>query len=306
MCRFLAYAGSQVTLSEMLYEPEHSLIHQSVHAHEREEPLNGDGWGVGWYDPRASDALGLYRTLHPAWSDENMRHVSPVIQTPVFLAHVRAASPGLAVQQLNCHPFRGGQHTHDPGELGPVEAGRRRLLFMHNGGVGGFSKLRRRLLDRLSDAAFESIRGSTDSEHVFALVQDALGEDAADPSCQDLAGAIEQGVAELAELRDAAGTGDERTNLNVCLSDGRSLVAMRYVDDEDVTPPSLYVGQAGGFVCSEGGALTATRPEAEEAAIVASERLWEDERVWTRVPENHLALVAPDRSVRFEPVEAAR
>jgi predicted glutamine amidotransferase len=40
-----------------------------------------------------------------------MRRVSPVVETPLYFAHVRTASPGLAVHQLNCHPFPDGQHT---------------------------------------------------------------------------------------------------------------------------------------------------------------------------------------------------
>jgi predicted glutamine amidotransferase len=40
-----------------------------------------------------------------------MRRVSPVVETPLYFAHVRTASPGLAVHQLNCHPFPDGQHA---------------------------------------------------------------------------------------------------------------------------------------------------------------------------------------------------
>ena len=48
MCRFTLYLGPPVRLSTLLTEPEHSLILQSFHAAERDEPLNGDGFGIGW------------------------------------------------------------------------------------------------------------------------------------------------------------------------------------------------------------------------------------------------------------------
>ena len=51
MCRFTLYLGPPVRLSTLLIEPSHSLIQQSFHAEERSEPLNGDGFGVGWYAP---------------------------------------------------------------------------------------------------------------------------------------------------------------------------------------------------------------------------------------------------------------
>ena len=42
MCRFVTYFGPQILISDLLYEPENSLIRQSLHARERTEPLNGD------------------------------------------------------------------------------------------------------------------------------------------------------------------------------------------------------------------------------------------------------------------------
>jgi predicted glutamine amidotransferase len=48
MCRFTLYMGPPIRLSSLLIEPDHSLIRQSVESREREEPLNGDGFGVGW------------------------------------------------------------------------------------------------------------------------------------------------------------------------------------------------------------------------------------------------------------------
>lgn len=303
MCRFLAYQGPSIRLDEMLYEPEHSLIHQSVHAHEREEPLNGDGWGVGWYDPRLGDQPGLYRTLHPAWSDENMRHVSPMVETPLFMAHVRAASPGLPVQQLNCHPFRGGEHTHaDPEELAEVERARRQLLFMHNGGLAGFQRYKRALQGSLSDEAYASIQGTTDSEHLFALAQDALGETAVEPTARDLADALEAGLSQVHELQETAGALDEETSVNACLTDGTRLAVVRHAHGEGTQAPSLYVGQASGFFCEQSGRLAARGPDGAGAVLIASERLWEDDRVWQEVPEGHAALVDADGDVELSPL----
>lgn len=51
MCRLLAYMGTPITLDKLLYEPRNSLVNQSINAREIEEPLNGDGFGVGWYVP---------------------------------------------------------------------------------------------------------------------------------------------------------------------------------------------------------------------------------------------------------------
>lgn len=49
MCRWLAYTGNAVPMSRLVYEPEHSLIDQSLSARSSVQTTNGDGFGVGWY-----------------------------------------------------------------------------------------------------------------------------------------------------------------------------------------------------------------------------------------------------------------
>ena len=54
MCRFVLYQGVPLTIASLVTEPAHSIINQSVHSRESEEPLNGDGFGVAWYAPELS------------------------------------------------------------------------------------------------------------------------------------------------------------------------------------------------------------------------------------------------------------
>ena len=59
MCRWLAYTGSPILLTNVLYTPVHSLIDQSLHSKLGAETTNGDGFGIGWYDAcRAEPGLG--------------------------------------------------------------------------------------------------------------------------------------------------------------------------------------------------------------------------------------------------------
>ena len=125
MCRFLAYRGSPVFLEELVAAPAHSLIHQSLHAEEAKTGTNGDGFGIGWYGARAEP--GFYRELRPAWSDENLLSLCRQVSSHLFFAHVRAAT-GTATTRANCHPF-----THGP------------WMFMHNGQIGGYHLLRRKI-----------------------------------------------------------------------------------------------------------------------------------------------------------------
>ncbi|MFF1302197.1 class II glutamine amidotransferase, partial [Streptomyces sp. NPDC058307] len=53
MCRWIAYSGTPILLSQVLFKPEHSLIDQSLHSRMGVETTNGDGFGIGWYTPEA-------------------------------------------------------------------------------------------------------------------------------------------------------------------------------------------------------------------------------------------------------------
>jgi len=107
MCRFLVYMGTPVIMERLLYEPNNSLIRQSYQAHEREEPLNGDGFGVGWYNKEITTDPAVFTDINPAWSNRNLRSISPSIESGCIFAHVRAASKG-EVARANCHPFELG------------------------------------------------------------------------------------------------------------------------------------------------------------------------------------------------------
>ncbi|MBT4039923.1 MAG: class II glutamine amidotransferase, partial [Rhodospirillales bacterium] len=67
MCRWQTYCGPAIYLDQLIYEPEHSLIDQSMHAFESKSAINADGVGVGWYGDR--DIPGIYRQIQPAWND---------------------------------------------------------------------------------------------------------------------------------------------------------------------------------------------------------------------------------------------
>ncbi len=280
MCRFILYRGEPITLSSLITEPSNSLIHQSFHSHEREEPLNGDGFGVAWYAPEMSDEPALFSSVRPAWNNSNLRHLARVTRSTCVLAHIRAATPGLPVTLLNCHPFLWGT-----------------FAFMHNGHVGGFRALRRRLLERLSDEAFSLIDGSTDSEHVFALFVDHYrGLDVFDPA-ERMAAALASAIAEVEELRREAGA-EQDSQLNLAVSDGRAAVASRFSSSGPATAPSLYVHSGSRFVSLDDTYCMLDPAAGRGAVIIASERLSGDPH-WQRVPANHLVVVRDDLTVEL-------
>ena len=275
MCRFTFYQGEPIRLSALVTEPAHSLIHQSFDAREREEPLNGDGFGVAWYAPDLTVAPGRFRGVSPAWNNANLHEIARVVASPCVLAHVRAATQQLAVSELNCHPFVVG-----------------RWSFMHNGDIGGFARIRRALLAELSDARFDSIQGSTDSEHFFALLLDELDAAGEADDVEAISAAFQRGIERISTLMFTHAPG-EHLYINAVLTNGREAVACRYTADAPVEGSSLYINQGQRYVCEEGVCRMVDTVHAG-SVIVSSEPLSEDPG-WSPFSPNSMVLLTGNR-----------
>ena len=140
VCRWNAYFGQPVMVDELLFKTQHGLIDQSLRSRMGVETTNGDGFGLGWYGTDGARP-GRYRSVTPAWSDVNLRDLAAHVESPLFLAHIRATT-GTPVQQTNCHPFRQG-----------------RWLFVHNGVIAGFQAMRRELLVAVEPSLFDDVAG---------------------------------------------------------------------------------------------------------------------------------------------------
>jgi glutamine amidotransferase len=277
MCRFTMYLGPPVRLSTLLTEPAHSLIHQSYHAEERSEPLNGDGFGVGWYAPRLTTQPAVFHEITPAWNNRNLFSMARLLTSPCVMAHIRAASPGSDVNLANCHPFAYGDY-----------------LLMHNGRIGSFKKIRRALLEGLTDEAFDVVKGSTDTEHLFAVFVDEIVRNGCpvDPGgaaaahgtgAHGLAERLVSALRRVLELAHAEGDGTS-SFLNVAVTDGRHAAVSRYTDDPVEGAETLYYLH-GEMYEPAGRRFADERAEDRaEAVVVSSERLTDDPR-WRPVPE---------------------
>ena len=200
MCRWMAWLGQPVLIDELLFKSQHGIVDQSLHARMGAEPTNGDGFGLGWYG--TGDGPGVYRSVSPAWGDPNLRELAAHVESPLFLAHVRAAI-GSPVQETNCHPFRHG-----------------RWLFVHNGFIADFHLLRRDLMLAIDPDLFAAVEGSTDSEVVFHLAL-TFGLE------EDPIRALELTVGLIEETAGRHGTADA-VQASFGLSDGTKLWAVRY------------------------------------------------------------------------------
>jgi len=291
MCRFTLYLGPSIRLSTLLIEPAHSLIHQSFHAAERDEPLNGDGFGIGWYAPRLTQEPAVFHSISPAWNNRNLRSIARAVASPCILAHVRAATAGSDVHQANCHPFR-----------------HRRHLLMHNGSIGAYPRLRRRLLADLSDEAFNVVHGDTDSEHMFAIFVDELLKHG-DPTSEAfdspggarrLAEHLAATLARVLAVVKADGDGAPSA-LNVAVSDGVHAAVSRFTSHPTALPDSLYTLHDHIYPTTSQEFAERRSEEHGAAVVVSSERLT-DHPGWRAVPPNHIVAFARGDTPRMYPL----
>lgn len=267
MCRWIAYQGAPIYLDDLLFKPENSLINQALHARNSRITVNGDGFGVGWYGDKGSPAV--YRDVSPAWNDENLRNIAEQVRTRMLFAHVRA-STGTAVARNNCHPFRHG-----------------RWLFMHNGQIGGFDRIARKLDFAIAPELYRAKRGTTDSESLFLLAV-TFGLDA------DPAGGLRRAVALARREMTEAGIA-EPFRMAAAATDGRRIVALRYSSDNQ--SPSLFHGHGNDLM--RAGRLRMQADDEEESLLVVSEPLDGDGAHWSHVDEGCLLTVEQGR-VRTE------
>jgi len=214
MCRLLGYLGTPISLEQLIYAPDHSLIVQSYQPREMTSGVvNADGFGMGWYHADRETAPFSYKTILPVWNDINLPSLSRYIESGCVLATVRSATSGQSVDLVNCQPFQ-----------------KRHISVIHNGFIGNFREtLYRPMRERMTNMAYQSVHGVTDSEHIFALLLDQI--DITD----SLSDALQQTIDILVELADKYQT---EFSANIVVSDGKQLVASRFANRDPV--PTLY------------------------------------------------------------------
>ncbi|HEY7561417.1 MAG TPA: class II glutamine amidotransferase [Gaiellaceae bacterium] len=261
MCRWLAYSGSPVRIEDLLYKPEHSLIDQSLHSKLGAETTNGDGFGVGWYG--VGETPGVFHSVEPAWNDWNLRELAGHLESPVVFAHIRASS-GTPVQQTNCHPFRHG-----------------RWLWMHNGLIGDFHRVKRDLMLRVDPELYPEIRGSSDSELFFFLALTFGLED-------DPPGAVEQAVGLIEAVGREHGV-DHPIQMTVATTDGSRVWGFRY--SSEGKSRSLFYSTDVSTLRQTHPELPALRKLSDESRLIVSEPLRDVEGLWNEVPESSYGVI---------------
>jgi glutamine amidotransferase len=240
MCRFAAYAGPHTApapVGAVLFGGTYPLVRQAWAPRELlSGSVNADGYGIVWYPTLDGEPTGSQRPVRvaraePVWYDPDLEGLLASARSPVAMAALRNATPGLPVDRAGLLPLVYGTWS-----------------FVLNGYVPHFrAEHMRALRSELPDDLYASLQGVSDAETLFLLTVAELGRGASPP----------EALAEVVgRVRARIGAGHD-VPLTMALADGHGVWALNgRVGSGPVN--SLYVAERPAL--APGGALLASEP----------------------------------------------
>lgn len=275
MCRLVAYLGAPIFTDEIIIKPKNSLVRQSYAAQETDYPVNGDGFGIGWYKNEIRKEPGLYKSVFPAWNDKNLLYNASFIQTSCFFAHVRAATVG-GVSIENTHPF-----------------GYKHYLMMHNGGIQEFDRIKYDFIKMLDEESFLWIQGQNDTQYILALYMTNMRkmgyQNPAEP--EQLVDCFKKTYGDIEALK-------KKNNVsavalyNIVLTDGNRIIATRFsTDPKNELRTLYYIEKISCPSCTKGKLQIPPSQQKRTATLISSEILTEEKENWKEIPQNHAIFI---------------
>lgn len=262
MCRFAFYNGDQpILIKELADAPKNSLIKQSLGSESYQHRVHGDGFGLLWYDHAIEETPGLFRSIQPIWNDRNLSHLMSKVKSNCIFAHIRDATVG-EVSLSNCHPMYQGRYS-----------------FMHQGSIYGFDRIRRLVVNQLSDSAFDALQASTDSAHLFALIMSQLALVEGDSPMYAMEQAMFCAFDQIIHWQKSLNM-DLCSELNIVFSNGNETIVSNCNSKPDEEIPVYYH-------------IESSKPRGQRAIWIASEPLSENQP-WEKIPTNHYLTIDSD------------
>jgi predicted glutamine amidotransferase len=201
MCRLLGYCSRDAASAAEL------LGMESFRAFTSLSNLHGDGWGMAWY---AGSRPAAWKSAARAGREPEYDKLAWQPLGDLGLVHLRWATPGLAVSDVNTHPFRYGDYT-----------------FAHNGAIYPQD----RLGEMLPPDWERRLAGTTDSERYFLHLMWRLAE-----RDGDMVAAIADTTADISRRYTAS-------SLNAILLAPDALYAISFYDRSMV--PAVELARLG-------------------------------------------------------------
>lgn len=298
MCRALLYLGQPVLLDNLLFQPDSALVRQS-YMPKMLHMLNLAGFGLRAWDRQsnAPDQPFTYGSTALPVFDRNLKNLAEKIRPSCVLGHVRgvAYNTSVDISLQNVHPFQ------VPGVP---------LAMAHNGDLARMAEMKPLLAPHIKREYLPHIRGTTDSEWIYALIISALPDAQRKSTRDELIAAIAEAILRIRTARENLGIAVS-SSVNLFMTDGSQLAAVRYcfdfgcyrtedpakVHEANLSFLSLWYTLGRDYSLHDGEWKMTGGAENADSIIVASEPLTRDTSAWVELPE-YGALFAEIRDGR--------
>ena len=261
--------------------------------------LNLAGFGMRAWDPESHEPAAPFSYLSDSLPvfDRNLKNLAEKVRAACVLAHVRgvAYSTAVDISLQNVHPF---QFEGLPWALA------------HNGDLAGIQDMKPLLTRSIRPEWLARIRGTTDSEWIYALFVSQLADPAKPAPEAEVFGAIEKTLAIIRAARNELGIA-QSSSVNLFIANGEQLAAVRYcfdfgcyrtedparVHEANLSFLSLWYTLGRDYGLHDGEWKMSGGAGQARSILVASEPLTRDTSAWVELPE-YGALFAERRAGR--------
>lgn len=241
------------------------------------ERKHSDGWGIGFYQHRSAY---LIKKSSPIETDNRLTSVTQKIQSHLFIAQIREASIG-EIKVANTQPFRYGS-----------------WLFAHQGTLNHFRRIRSQLLKTVYPPLKKKLKGSTDSEHCFALFLTLLrgtgylkGKDS---TINQTLLALGEMLQSLEKFMSKAKI-NEPSIYNSIVSNGNFIVAIR-------RGAPLYTQKINLIIETRDSLIPTPTPVVQNGYLISSLKFGEISN-WIEIPDNSFYIVTSELEEQIIPIE---
>lgn len=282
MCRVISYIGEPLMMDELIYKPSNSLVEQAYNPKFMFHYKNFSGSGfVAWHrQKQVSDRPVLYKTKNLPFYDSNLRRLAKTIQADSAIAHVRGGSltDSVVVIDSNAHPF---MFKDAP------------IALAHNGSLRGLNKIKAELCALIHPHWLVSMRGTTDTEWIYALLLTHLCESGKNAyTAKEVVDATMHTFESIGKLR-AAKNIHMASPVNLFISHGQATIIARFVYDFGNYTTSLRESHLQyhtlwytyGERYAEHDGEYRMIPGTPRSMLCASEPITLDTTGWVEVPE---------------------
>jgi len=298
MCRAVLYLGEPVVLDNLLFQPDSALVRQS-YMPKMLNLLNLAGFGLRAWDATSHAPAQPFFYGSPSLPvfDRNLKNLAEKVRASCVLAHVRgvAYSTAVDVSLQNVHPF---QFEGLPWALA------------HNGDLAGIQDMKPLLVPSIRPAYLPKIRGTTDSEWIYALFVSRLKDPTGPAAEAEVFQALEETLDIIRAARETLGIA-QSSSVNLFIANGEQVAALRYcfdfgcyrtedaarVHEANLTFLSLWYTLGRNYGLHEGEWKMSGGASEAQSILVASEPLTRDTSAWVELPE-YVAMFAERRGGR--------